>query len=556
MTTSDETGKLSFSASLSNIPTLTTVMVHLPASVIIVDTEMNIIAASKKWLQRYGFKEEEVIGKNNYELLLNISDEWRNVHKRCLAGATEKKDHDILRMPDGTEEIVRWEVTPWKNDQDQIGGIIIYSEIITETETVRLSNTKMLRELNMLNEVGFVIYNATDDFDMIDEVCKKIIFYGGYQLVWFGFAPDPLHEKQLISPIHKYGSAVHYLDNFLIDLNNAEQSKGPTATALKTGKTVVVNNLLDSPLFSPWLQNARKHNIQSSISLPITLNDGQKCVLCIYSGKKDAFDKQEVLILERLAVKITYSFNDIKRRYENKLAQIEQAKLIKDLSLRNRSLEDFTYLVSHNLRAKVADLLGVSNLIADHNLSEEDTKELNGEVGRIAQKLDEVIRDLHNTLLVKVQNLLNSEQINLSVLFDYITHSISYLVPSTKINFNLDFSENNFIKTDRYYLCEACTQLLLGIIKHQAVADTTIINITSKVVGNKVQLIVEDDQIGFNLKDTENTVFTVYKKLYQHLTGGGIKLLYVKAIIEHIGGVFYINCEVQKNIKFMIEFDV
>jgi len=545
----DSEGKMSKELTLRSLTT------SMPVSVAVYDNEMNIISASQKWLQRYGFKEEDILGKNYYSLFTNASDEWRMVHKRCLAGATEKNDHDIFRMANDCEEIVKWEVTPWKNDNEEIGGIIVYSEIITDSETVKRSNAKMIRELNVLNEVGHIIFNATDDFDMIDAVCKKIITSGGYQLVWFGFAPDPLHEKQLISPLHKYGTAVHYLDNFKIDLNNEAQSKGPTATALKTGKTVVVNNLLNAPIFTPWLQNAKEHNIHSSITLPISLSDGQKCVICIYSCKKDAFDEQEVSILERLAVKITYSFNDIKRRYDNKTAQIQQAQLIKDLSLRNRSLEDFTYLVSHNLRAKVADLLGVSNLISEHILSEADSKELNGEVGRIAQKLDEVIRDLHNTLLVKEQTPLNNEQIDLSRLFAYVNNSIASLMPDYKTNMNINFSENNYIFTDRYYLCEACTQLMLGLMKKQDGNTSSNIKISSRIKDNKVQLLIEDDHLGFNLKAAENNAFTVYKKLYQHLSGGGIKLLYVKAILELIGAVFYINCQEEENIKFMIEFD-
>ncbi len=534
--------------------TLKSLVTSIPVSIAVYDMDMNIVSASKKWLLRYGLEEENVLGKNYYSLFTNVSDDWRMVHKRCLAGATEKKDHDIFYMPNGKVEYVRWEITPWKKEDESIGGIIIYSEIITEAETIRLGNVKLIRELNLLNEVENIIYNATDDFDVIDEVCKKIIQMGGYQLVWFGFAPDPLHDKQLIYPMHKYGSAVHYLDNFMIDLNNDVQKNGPTSTALRTGKTQAVNDFSDSLFFSPWLQNAITHNIHASISLPISLIDGQKCVLCIYSETTNVFDLPEIGILERLANKVTYALNAIKLRYDSKVALIKQDKLIKDLSLRNRSLEDFTYLVSHNFRAKVADLLGVSALISEHTLSEADTKELNGEVGRIAQKLDEVIRDLHNTLLVKGHAMINTDNIDLSRMFSDLKQNLNTLLPDTHINLITDFSQANYLKTDRYYLFEACLQLMLNFVKHSEGRTYTQIKAYSNKTNDKTQLILEDEQLGFRLKDNDDSISVIYRKLYQHLNGGSIKLLYVKAIIENMGGVFSVNCEEHNNIKFIIEY--
>jgi len=544
------------SGTLLQTPTLSNMLAHMPAKVAIYDTEMRLMCASNKWLQHYGYNEQEVLGKNFYAIFPQTTDEWRKVHQRCMAGATEKNELDILYKPDGKEEYIKWEVTPWKKEDGCIGGIIVCYEVATENETIRLSNVKMIRELNLLNEVGNVIYNATDDYDMIDEVCKKIIQLGGYQLVWFGYAPNPLHEKQLISPLHKYGSAVHYLDNFMIDLNNDAQKTGPTATALSTGTTQVVNDFSSSFAFAPWLQNAIQHNIHSSISLPMSLIGGQKCVLCIYTSNQQGFDTEEVAMLERLCAKITYAFNAIKLKYETKIAQIQQDKLIRDLRLRNRSLEDFTYLVSHNFRAKVADLLGVATLISEHTLSEEDTKELNGEMGRIAQKLDEVIRDLHSTLLVKGHEVLNKDNIDIARLFADLSNSLQAMLPHYCLHISTDFSAMKHIDTDRYYLHEACMQLLLSFVKQPVGLSSSHIKVSSALHNNCVQLILEDDHEGFIMKDPENSVLLVYKKLYQHLTGGGIKLLYVKTIIENLGGVFSVHCEENSNIRFVIEFSL
>lgn len=288
----------------------------------------------------------------------------------------------------------------------------------------------------------------------------------------------------------------------------------------------------------------------------MSLVGGLKCVICIYTSSKLGFDTQEVAMLERLCAKVVYAFNTIKLKYETKVAQLKQDKLIRDLRLRNRSLEDFTYLVSHNFRAKVADLLGVASLMAEHTLSEEDTKELNGEVGRIAQKLDEVIRDLHSTLLVKGHEVLNKDNIDIARLFADLSSGVQAMLPDYKLHISTDFSAIKHINTDRYYLYEACMQLLLCFVKQPVGISCSYIKVSSVLHHNCVQLILEDDHEGFLMKDPENSILVVYKKLYQHLTGGGIKLLYVKTIIENLGGVFSVNCEENSNIRFVIEFSL
>ena len=110
---------------------LNALMRFMPAAVVMFDTEMRIIAASSKWLERYNFNLSDVVGKNHYDILPSVSEEWKEVHKRCLAGATERKDKDILYLPDGRIEYVKWEISPWRNENGEIGGIILYSEIRT-----------------------------------------------------------------------------------------------------------------------------------------------------------------------------------------------------------------------------------------------------------------------------------------------------------------------------------------------------------------------------------------------------------------------------------------
>jgi len=56
----------------------------------------------------------------------------------------------------------------------------------------------------------------------------------------------------------------------------------------------------------------------------------------------------------------------------SKLAELERTKMVKDLSQRNKDLEQFGYIVSHNLRAPVANIIGATTILGDQSLSKPD----------------------------------------------------------------------------------------------------------------------------------------------------------------------------------------
>ncbi|MBI2428042.1 MAG: PAS domain S-box protein [Ignavibacteriales bacterium] len=117
-----------------------------PAAIAMFDRDMKYIASSKRFIADYHLTVETVVGYSHYEIFPEITDRWKEIHRRCLAGAIEKADEDPFPRADGSLDWIRWEIRPWYASAGDIGGIILFSEVITErkktAEALRVNEQK------------------------------------------------------------------------------------------------------------------------------------------------------------------------------------------------------------------------------------------------------------------------------------------------------------------------------------------------------------------------------------------------------------------------------
>lgn len=107
---------------------------HAPASLAMFDRDMRYLAVSNKWLTDSLISENDIIGRHHYEVVPEISDEWKATHQRGMNGEYIKSDDDKFVRRDGSIQYLKWEVRPWFNAESKVGGIIIITEDITESK--------------------------------------------------------------------------------------------------------------------------------------------------------------------------------------------------------------------------------------------------------------------------------------------------------------------------------------------------------------------------------------------------------------------------------------
>lgn len=138
-------------AILKNEQILRLFVEHSPASIAMFDSNMRYLVASHRFLADYDLGEQNLIGRSHYDVFPEISERWKEFHRRSLAGETLKNSNDPFPRTDGKTDWVRWEIRPWYESQNLIGGIILFSEVIT----AQIEDREALKESEKYNRMLF-----------------------------------------------------------------------------------------------------------------------------------------------------------------------------------------------------------------------------------------------------------------------------------------------------------------------------------------------------------------------------------------------------------------
>jgi PAS domain S-box-containing protein len=120
---------------------------HAPAAIALVDRQMRYLIVSDRWLSDFGLTGRDVHGLCHYDVFPEIPERWRDLHRRGLAGETLKSEEDSIERPDGRIDWLHWEQHPWYTSDGRIGGLLIFSEMITARKNAESALKKSYLEL-------------------------------------------------------------------------------------------------------------------------------------------------------------------------------------------------------------------------------------------------------------------------------------------------------------------------------------------------------------------------------------------------------------------------
>ena len=147
---------------------LQTMIEETPAAVAMFDTHMRYVAYSARWLTDYRLGNRDLKGLSHYEVFPEIGEEWKSIHERCMAGATESREEDPFPRSDGTVDILRYVVRPWQKGSGEIGGILMLTEVITDrirAQEEQRSLRDQLQQAQKMDALGTLASGIAHDFN-------------------------------------------------------------------------------------------------------------------------------------------------------------------------------------------------------------------------------------------------------------------------------------------------------------------------------------------------------------------------------------------------------
>jgi PAS domain S-box-containing protein len=239
---------------------------------------------------------------------------------------------------------------------------------------------------------------------------------------------------------------------------------------------------------------------------------------------------------------------------ERILAENERIKITDDLINRNQDLEQFTYIVSHNLRAPVANIKGLSDMLGDESLSKDEAGIVAKNLLSSVNSLDNVIVDLNNILQLKSEGSKTRECVVFAEVVNDIEKSIHSVMLRENVKIVVQFDEVSEMITLKSYLYSIFYNLISNSIKYKRPDVHLVIEIKSFLTKDTIEIIFKDNGRGIDLKKAGDHMFGLYKRFHMDIEGKGAGLFIVKSQVEALGGKISVESEINKGTEFKIIF--
>ncbi|HEY5326595.1 MAG TPA: PAS domain-containing sensor histidine kinase, partial [Mucilaginibacter sp.] len=238
---------------------------------------------------------------------------------------------------------------------------------------------------------------------------------------------------------------------------------------------------------------------------------------------------------------------------EAKMAALERERITADLIHRIKDLEQFTYIISHNLRAPVANIIGLSDMLGEHHLDPDIKQEVVERVSVSIKNIDSIIQDLNHILQARELMKEKKETVYFNDLVDAIKTSIYNTVVSEKVQFDCDFDGVGSIFTIRSYIYSIFYNLSSNSIKYRRLGVAPVIAVKSRRLNDKIEICFKDNGKGIDLEKNATDLFGLYKRFDTTMEGKGMGLFMVKAQVESLGGTIQIKSQLGIGCEFTIQ---
>jgi signal transduction histidine kinase len=236
---------------------------------------------------------------------------------------------------------------------------------------------------------------------------------------------------------------------------------------------------------------------------------------------------------------------------KNEGLEIEIQERTKELVEYNQQLEQFAFISSHNLRAPIASILGLGNLLA-MTINNEDRQVIQKELVQSAIQLDRVVKDLNLILDVGKSSEKAITQFDVKTELELILLNQEREIADARAQIILDVDQVPTLRTSKPYFDSIFTNLVSNALKYRRPEVPLQIHITATWKDEFALFTVRDNGLGIDLKVSGKKLFTLYSRFHDSVEGKGLGLFMVRTQLQAMGGKVEVESEVGTGTVFRV----
>ncbi len=237
----------------------------------------------------------------------------------------------------------RW--LSWTCRVPEPGSWLVYAAArdITDRKAAEALLLRMNRALESAAACSRALIRSSDEKTLLDRICRVIVETGGYRFAWVGCARED--EGKTVIPVAQAGFEQGYLESLDLTWADKARGRGPTGTAIRTGRAVICRDIQSDPHFAPWREDALRQGYASSSALPLAGDGPVFGALNIYAVQPDAFDSREAELLQNLADNLAYGITTLRIRAERQRSEKALEESRREWEITLNAISDWVTLV-------------------------------------------------------------------------------------------------------------------------------------------------------------------------------------------------------------------
>jgi PAS domain S-box-containing protein len=476
---------------------LRTLVQASPLAIIALDLKGRVISWNPAAERMFGWSQDEVMGRALPTIPREQEQAFNALRQSNFQGTALLGQEVHRQRRDGSVIDVSLSTAPLHDGAGAVMGNMGIIEDITERKRMAATLRQASRALKAITECHQALIRATDETELLGEVCRIIVEVGGYRMAWVGYAEADASKS--VRPVAQTGFDAGYVEQLHLTWADKERGRGPTGKAIRRGKPVICRDTQVDPGFAFMAEEARIRGYASVLALP--LNDFHTFgALNIYATEPDAFDDKEINLLLGLANDLAYGIMALRGRAERRRAEAA----LKESEQELRRLASQLLSIQEKERRRVArelhDELGQAltvlkiNLVAIEDQLAPDQQHLKANCEHMLSYIDTVIENVRRL----------SWDLSPSSLEDLgLSAALGYLVDETCRNHHMESAvvmdeiDNLFTPEIQINIYRIFQESLTNVVKH-ARASLVSVNVTRE--NGKVSFTIRDNGRGFNVK--------------------------------------------------------